>query len=161
MPSGSLWLSAGNNEFLSFSLHPHTAHQPTDGCATPTLSHHFPTVGLSCDLPGDLSDPNNKPDNGLPNLFNNDDSLPPSLPCPHSVPLSDSLPSHDPLPPIPDNNLVLALTQLIHTLAVTTLFPHHCILLIFHSFCMITWRGNPSFHHTAYLFLTGSHMFSL
>ena len=55
----------------------------------------------------------------------------------------------------------LAYFAILHTPIVTILFPHHCILLIVYSFFLITWRGNTSFHFTSYLFLTGSHMFSL
>ena len=45
--------------------------------------------------------------------------------------------------------------------AVTILFPHHSHLLAIHSFCPITWRGSHCFHNTAYLFVSGSHVFSL
>ena len=53
-----------------FSLYPHVAHQPTDGCTTPTSSHCFPGAGQLCGPPGGPSDPDNNPDNDLPNLFN-------------------------------------------------------------------------------------------
>ena len=119
MPGGSLHLSAENNEFLSFSLCPRTAHQPIDDCTTPIPSHCYPTAGPSQGPPSGLPDPNNDPDNDLPNLFNDNESPPPSPPSPHGIPLPNLLPSHDPSPPIPDNNNnpVLALTQAIYDLA--------------------------------------------
>ena len=78
-----------------------------------------PTAGLLQGPPGGLSDPDDDPNNDLPNLFNDNKSLPPSLPSPHGIPLPDLLLSCDPSPPIPDNdiNLVFALTWAIHDLA--------------------------------------------
>ena len=75
-------------------LHPHVAHQPTDGHTTLTPSHCYPTAGPLHGLLGGLSDSNNDPNNDLPSLFNNDVSLPPSLSSPHDVPLPNLLPSH-------------------------------------------------------------------
>ena len=119
MPGGSLRLSAENNEFLSFSLHPRAAHWPINDHTTLTPSCRYPTAGLSRGPPGGLSDPDNDPDDDLPNLFNDNESPPPSPPSPCGIPLSDSLPSHDPSPSTPDDdvNLVLALTRAIHDLA--------------------------------------------
>ena len=119
MPGGSLHLSAENDEFLSFSLCPHTAHWPIDDHTTLTPSHRYPTAGPSRGPPGGPSDPDNDPDNDLPNLFNDDESPPPSPPSPHSIPLPDSLLSRDPSPSIPVVvvNPVLALTRAIHDLA--------------------------------------------
>ena len=119
MPGGSLRLSAENDEFLSFSLCPCTAHRPIDDCTTPTPSCHYPTAGLSRGPPGGLPDPNDDPNDDLPNLFNDDESPPPSLPSPCSIPLPDLLLSYDPSPSIPDDdiNLVPALTWAIHDLA--------------------------------------------
>ena len=119
MPGGSLHLSAENDEFLLFSLCPHTAHWPINDHTTPTPSRHYPTAGPLQGPPGGLSDPDDDPDNDLSNLFNENKSLPPSLPSPHGIPLPDLLLSHDPSPPIPDNNinLVFALTWAIHDLA--------------------------------------------
>ena len=97
MPGGSLHLSVENDELLSFSLHPHAAHWPIDDHTTPTPSHCYPTAGPSRGPPGGPSDPNNDPDDDLHNLFNNDESLPPSPPSPCSIPLPDLLLSRDPI----------------------------------------------------------------
>ena len=44
---------------------------------------------------------------------------------------------------------------------VTILFPYHSILLIFHSCCLLTWRGSVCFLNAAYLLVRSSSTFSL
>ena len=36
---------------------------------------------------------------------------------------------------------------------VTVLFPHHSILLFFHTRCLLTWRGRRLYTNTSYLFI--------
>ena len=44
--------------------------------------------------------------------------------------------------------------------SVTVLFPHHSVLLFFHTRCLLTWRGRRLYTNTSYLFIRTESSFS-